>query len=250
MSGVDFLHVKEWHPLYRYSVIHPFFTLNANTLLFTWIALGILVLIALSIRPILRRKNSRIRYLLLQAIRSFISLTTQTINTFSFGHIAFVSSIFIFIFLCNTIAIFPWVEEATKDLNTTIAMGLIAFFYIQAYTIKAHGIKEYIKEYFTPIFIMFPLHIVSKISTIVSMSFRLFGNIFGSSIILHIYSAVLEQFIAFQLVGLLGFNLVMTFFFVIFEGFLQAFVFTMLTVTYLSIGLAHEGEEETGHAHE
>ena len=73
-------------------------------------------------------------------------------------------------------------EEPTQNLNTTLALAMTSFFYVQYNGIRAHGIKGYLKEYTEPFIIMAPLHIISKLASIVSMSFRLFGNIYGGAI--------------------------------------------------------------------
>ena len=89
---------------------------------------------------------------------------------------------------------------------------------------------------------MLPLNIVGKIATVVSLSFRLFGNIFGGFIIATIYLKLIEGSILAETIGMFsGVALVITLFFGLFEGFLQAFVFSMLTLTYLSIALQGEG---------
>ena len=137
-------------------------------------------------------------------------------------------------------------DEPTKDLNTTLALGIISFLYIQIYTVKAHGFKEYLKEYLTPFFLMLPLNIIGKLATIVSISFRLFGNIFGGSIISHIYLHAIQGSLLLETLGLtLGINLAILIFFGLFEGFLQAFVFAMLSLTYLSIALQGEAHEDS-----
>ena len=85
---------------------------------------------------------------------------------------------------------------------------------------------------------MLPLNLVGKLASIVSISFRLFGNIFGGSIISQIYFGSIKGSLLLETIGILsGVNIAITLFFTLFEGFLQAFVFAMLTLTYLSIGL-------------
>ncbi len=243
MKDIELLGGKQWQPLRQFGISHPFFAIDKSTVINTWITLGALFILIILARFFLRRRLSTGRYIVLSYVRSFIDLVSQSLGYFSYNHSVFVVALFTFIILCNCIAILPWVEEPTKELNTTFALGLIAFFYIQIYAIKAHGFFGYLKEYFTPFFFMFPLHVIGKISTIISMSFRLFGNIFGSATIMHIYQALLAGSPWFQIFGLLsGLNILMVSFFIIFEGCLQAFVFTMLTVTYLAIALAHDDQ--------
>jgi F-type H+-transporting ATPase subunit a len=244
MKGTELLDIKPWS-LSWLGLDHPFFNLNSTTVLHTWIILGIIAISLSLIRYFLTKKDSIVRYMVVEFVASFLDMCEQTLGSYyTFGHFAFITSIFIFILLCNIIVIVPWMEEPTKDLNTTIALGLITFIYTQIYAIKAHGFGAYIKEYFQPIFLMFPLHVLGKIASVVSIAFRLFGNIFGGAIISHIYFGAIEGSIMYETLGLLsGGNFLIVIFFGIFEGFLQAFVFTMLALTYLSIALTAEPED-------
>ena len=182
MNEFNLLSVKEhWFPLKPFGYTHPFFNLTIPTLVATWVVLTIIVLITALGRLALRAEKGRIRYLFLTGTRTFMDLCTQTLGTFQYEHFSFIFSLFIFILFCNTISIIPEMEEPTADLNTALALGIISFFYTNYYAIKKHGIKEYIREFFQPFFIMFPIHIVGKFSSIISISFRLFGNMPGVS---------------------------------------------------------------------
>lgn len=241
MKNIELLHASEWNPLSYFGIRHSLFALNENTIINTWIVLVVLTLLIFIARIAITRRSGVARYIVISYVRSFIDLCSQSFGFFSYTHTAFIIALFTFILLCNIISIIPWVEEPTIDLNTTLALGIIAFTYIQAYAIKAHGLWGYLKEYFTPFFFMFPMHVIGKLSTIVSISFRLFGNIFGGATIVTIYSAVIQSsWIAELLTLVSGLNIIIVGFFIIFEGFLQAFVFAMLTLTYLSIALAHD----------
>lgn len=241
MDGAQFLQVHAWHPLRKFNINHAFFDINKDTIIYTWMALLLLLLLIAIARFFLYKKESLVRYVTLTFIQSFTTLTKQTLGYFSAQHFYFITSLFCFIVLCNCITLIPWTDEPTKDINTTLALGIISFLYIQYFSIKAHGAKNYIKEYFSPFFVMFPLHVISKISSIISLSFRLFGNIFGGAVIATIYLSAIRGSIIFESIGLLsGLNLGIMFFFVVFEGVLQAFVFAMLTLTYLAIAIAGE----------
>lgn len=246
MEGLELFHIKEWQPFSYIGLNHSFFTINATTLINTWIALLILAICVVPIHYILTKKSSVIRFALVSSLSSFVDFTTQTLGLFSFTHFSFVASLFIFIFLCNALSLFPWLEEPTQDLNTTFALGIVTFFYIQAYAIQSQGLGHYIKEYFQPFFIMFPLHVIGKLATVISISFRLFGNIFGGATISHLYFSLIKSSVIYEIAGLLSTNLMITLFFGLFEGFLQAFVFAMLTLTYLSIALHGESGEAQG----
>ncbi len=131
-----------------------------------------------------------------------------------------------FLLMSNWIGMIPHMHEPTKDLNTPLSLGLMGFVIAHYAGIKSKGFKAYVKEYFEPIFFMMPLNVIGELAKIVSISFRLFGNIMGGSIIILVvsyltFSVLLPPFL--------------NAFFVIFVGAIQAFVFTMLTVVYISV---------------
>lgn len=235
-----------WRPLAKLGYIHPFFDIDMPVIIQTWVILLLFFIFLLPVRSWLKNKSGILRYLILTFIHSFLNLCNQTLGFFDFSHFAFITVLFLFIFICNSAAIIPWLEEPTKDLNTTLALGIISFLYVQIYAIKHEGLKKYITDYFSPFFIMLPLNIVGKLASIISISFRLFGNIFGGSMISHMHMNVIEGSLLFELLGLFtGINLVVLLFFGLFEGLLQAFVFSMLTLTYLSIALQPNDSQGT-----
>ena len=127
-------------------------------------------------------------------------------------------------------------EEPTRSVNTDLALGILVFFVVHHYGIKNKGIMSYLGDYMDPVpaklpytlfFFLNPfiyLNLIGAISNVVSHSFRLFGNMFGGYMIIAIVSTLIYH-IAIP-VGLLGF-------FGLFSGLVQAFVFTMLAVTYI-----------------
>lgn len=245
MQETNFLAAHTWQPFARFNFTHPFFSLNRETVISTWIVLAIIILLSLLTWFIKKKRTGVIKYLIVTSIQSFIDLTTQTLGHFNEKHFYFCTALFFFIALCNCITVLPWTEEPTADINTTLAMGILSFLYVQWYAIRAHGLLSYLKEYFTPVFFMFPLHLIGKLSSIISLSFRLFGNIFGGSVIARIFLNFVKGSLILETIGL-PVNLVITFFFVLFEGFLQAFVFAMLSLTYLAIAVAHHEESQIG----
>jgi F-type H+-transporting ATPase subunit a len=137
-----------------------------------------------------------------------------------------VVALFLFLVLSNWLGIIPMLDEPTKDLNTPLSLGIMGFVIAHYVGIRSKGLKAYIAEYFEPFFIMMPLNLIGELAKIVSISFRLFGNIMGGSIIILVvshltFSVVLPPFL--------------NAFFGLFVGTIQAFVFTMLTIVYISV---------------
>jgi F-type H+-transporting ATPase subunit a len=119
----------------------------------------------------------------------------------------------------------PIIRPASADLNFTLALALIAFVLFVSWGIRANGLKGYLKEtfianppYMTPL--MTPIHIVSELSRIISLSMRLFGNVFAGEILLAVMLALTFAVIP---VAFLGLEMIF--------GAVQALVFALLTLT-------------------
>jgi len=242
MGGVELAETEQWSLSSLFGFEHPFFVVNSETLLHTWAILVLLTVALLFIRWILTKKDSIGHFLAISFVNFFVNLCTNSMGYFSFAHFSFITALFTFILVCNTISIIPSLEEPTTDLNTTLALGLVSFFYTQWVAIRTHGLGSYLKDYFSPFFVMFPLNVVGKLASVMSISFRLFGNIYGGAMIAGIWFKFIEGSLLFEILGILsGLNIVLFLFFSLFEGFLQAFVFAMLSLTYLSIALQSDG---------
>ncbi|MGD8370834.1 MAG: F0F1 ATP synthase subunit A [Syntrophobacterales bacterium] len=137
-----------------------------------------------------------------------------------------ICALFIFLLLCNWIGIIPYMDEPTKDLNTTLGLGIMGFLIAHGTAIWVKGPKTYVTEYFKPIFFLMPLNVVGEFAKVVSISFRLFGNIMGGSIII-----IVVSYLAYGLI-LPPFLYA---FFGLFVGTIQAFVFTVLTLVYIAV---------------
>ncbi len=250
MDNHDMLQGHEWNGLAKLGLHHPFWTVQADVVTSTLFILLLITAASLFINRCLRNPNSLVRFVALQYVQNFRDLLKQTLNAAPHNHLAFIGSLFTFILLCNSIQVFPTFEEPTKNLNTTLALGLISFFYVQGFGIKTHGLKNYFMAFFDPFFVMFPLNVIGTLTSIISLSFRLFGNIFGGYIITALYTKMISGSVWLQTFALIsGLNLSMLVIFGLFEGVIQAFVFSMLTLTYLSIETMPPEEDEPTDSH-
>ncbi len=132
-------------------------------------------------------------------------------------------------------AVAPLIRPASADLNFTLALALIAFVLFVSWGIRANGLRGYLKEtfvanppYMTPL--MTPIHIVSELSRIISLSMRLFGNVFAGEILLAVMLALTFAIIP---VAFLGLEMIF--------GAVQALVFALLTLTYITLATAGHG---------
>lgn len=130
----------------------------------------------------------------------------------------------------------PLFRGATADLNTTFALAIISVVMTQIYAIKELGLFTHLKKYLSwnPVLLFVGLlELVSEFSKMISFSFRLFGNIFAGEVLL-----VVIAYLAPMLAPLPFFGLEL------FVGFVQALVFTMLTLVFLEIATSDHGHEE------
>lgn len=145
-------------------------------------------------------------------------------------------------------ALVPFFRSPSADLNMTLAMALLTFTIVQFAGISAHGVVGRIKHMADPWWI-FPIELVSEISRIISLSFRLFGNIFAGEVLVAVMvamsRAMLLKFYIFPLVAL---PTVFLFLEVLF-GFIQALVFALLTLIYISLAAAGHDDHDEEHAH-
>jgi len=131
------------------------------------------------------------------------------------------------IFVANMMGIIPGFESVTGNINFTLSLAIMVFLYYNYVGFKENGVAKYLGHMMGPVPalapLMFPIEVISHISRIVSLSFRLFGSIKGDDMFLMVL-LMLVPWIA-PLPG---------FFFLFAFGALQAFIFMMLTYVYIS----------------
>lgn len=145
-----------------------------------------------------------------------------------------IGTVGIFIFSCNMIGLIPGFMSPTSKLNVTIGCALVVFFYYHAQGVKAQGLK-YFKSFIGPIPVlaplMIPIEIISHFSRPVSLSMRLFCNIFAEELLILIMASIIPFFLPLPFMAV-----------AIFTSAIQAFVFVLLSCIYLSGAVAHEEE--------
>ncbi|MDA3897257.1 MAG: F0F1 ATP synthase subunit A [Desulfobacteraceae bacterium] len=214
-----------------HQLIVPFLghnmTFNLEVILMTWI-----VIIGLLVFGFLAARNKRIIPRPVQVmgelfVSQFFALSEDALDKeLGKKYGPMICALFMFLLLSDWLGMIPHLHEPTKDLNTPLSLGLMGFVIAHYAGIRAKGFKAYIKAYFEPLFFMMPLNLIGELAKVVSISFRLFGNIMGGSIIILVvshltYSILLPPFL--------------NMFFGIFIGAIQAFVFTMLTIVYIAV---------------
>lgn len=160
--------------------------------------------------------------------------------------VAAIMGISVFSSLLSLVGLFP----PTSDINITAGWAILVFILITHYKLKC-GPVHYLKGFTEPIPLFAPLNVIGEIATPVSMAFRHYGNVLSGSVIsilvaaaLRSLSAALLSWLPGALAGFplfqIGLPAVLSIYFDVFSGCLQAFIFAMLTMLYISNGFPEE----------
>jgi len=148
-------------------------------------------------------------------------------------YVPLVATIGLFVAIANLIGVIPGFEAPTAFLEMPLTLALVVFVYYNYEGIKRQGVVKYFKHFMGPVWwlywLMFPIEIVSHFSRLVSLSFRLFGNVKGDDMFLMVI-----LMLAPWLLPMIPFALLT------FMALLQAFIFMMLTTVYLGSAVAIE----------
>ena len=202
-------------------------TFNIEVILMTWIVIASLLLfgfLSTRKRGLIPHSTQIIGELFVAQLYSLTEDALDKKLAKTYGPLT--CALFMFLLLSNWLGIIPHLEEPTKDLNTPLGLGIMGFAIAHFAGIRAKGLKNYLLEYCSPIFFMAPLNIIGELAKVISISFRLFGNIMGGSIIILVVSYLSYDILLPPFLNA---------FFGLFVGTIQAFVFTMLTVVYISV---------------
>ncbi len=155
--------------------------------------------------------------------------------------VPYLGTTFIFIFAMNVIGVIPGFRSPTMTLSTTGALGITTFFMVQGYAIRTVGVLRYIRHFMGEALwlavLMFPVEAIGELARPMSLSLRLYGNIFGED-------NVIEQLMTLGGWVPVQFPMLL---FAIFTSLLQAFIFTTLSTIYIAQKVTHENEERGAH---
>lgn len=157
-------------------------------------------------------------------------------------YFSFIATIFIVILVSNLIGLIPGFLPPTEHISTTMAVGFLSFIYYNLKGCKELGVVNYLKHFAGPMWYMavliFPIEILSNCIRPISLALRLRGNMYGDHLVLSIFSKLAPPFvpIVFMILGLL-------------VCIIQAYVFTILSMVYISLATAHHDHDEHGAHH-
>jgi|GEM_PF-17885 len=243
-EGFDLEHTE--HQLNFWGVPHepwhigpgPFWELNPSTLIWTWVAMGISLLLGIvAARGADMRRPTKLQSMFEMIFEWLRGLINEVMDPKKgAGIFLLIVTYFYFILICNLMGVVPTLEAPTADNNTTFGFALITFFMIYIWGIKYKGLK-YFKHYIQPVPVFLPITLIEDLAKPLTLAFRLFGNMKGK----HIMTVALLGLITGTMYWAGGFLAsVVWLAFCIFISFIQAFVFAMLSIAYISMAVAEE----------
>lgn len=165
--------------------------------------------------------------------KAFQSLIDDVIGTEGRKFLPALATLGIFIAVANLIGLLPEMGSPTANLNVTVGCAIFIFFYYHYQGMKKHGLLGYLKTFAGPAWwlawLFFPIEIISHFSRPLSLSMRLFGNIFGEDLVIIIIASLIPFIAPLPMMA-----------FAIFTSLLQAFIFVMLSCIYLAGAMASE----------
>ncbi len=213
-----------------------------------WLFLGLLSLIVFRKRTMIPGPLQNFLEWIVEGLSNMvISILGENGRKF----VPFVGTLFIYIFCMNIMGLIPGMFSSTSKLNTTLALALCVFFYVQFTGLRNFGILGYLHHLagspksvveWCLVPLNLPLHIIGELAKPLSLSLRLFGNIAGEDMLLAIFVIMGVSLLSFTHLPI-GLPLHLPFIFLaLLTSFVQALVFSLLTTIYFSLMSHHEEE--------
>ncbi|MDP9018885.1 MAG: F0F1 ATP synthase subunit A [Candidatus Eremiobacteraeota bacterium] len=235
---------------------HPLWTLpfigqvHSDTILTTWLVMALALLFFAWVGASYRSPLVTKRQTVIEGIVNYVAdLVTSVLGEAGEGYVPFFIALFLFIFILNQFGMIPFKAlglpfggSPTGDLNTTVPYAVMIFFIIQFAGFKKHGPK-FPMHLFKPFPVLAPINILEEFARPATLAARLFFNIFVGELLFIIIASIVT---AKVMIGPVNLSLALTVvpffiqFFNFFVGTIQAFLFTLLAIVYLSLAVSED----------
>lgn len=214
---------------------------NLRIMIMTWIVMAVLIISAwFASRKIswIPKGWQNIFEMVVEFIQNMVQ---ENLGTAGLKYTYFFGSLFLFILFSNMLGLVPKLVSPTKDVSVTLGLAVIWTIWLQYMGIRENGFGNYIKHYFQPFAPFVLIHLLELVTRPLTLALRLFGNIFAGEILLE---KLTENFPVLVPCAWIAMSIVI--------GGIQAFIFTVLTVSYTGVSVSHEDNSHSGageHSH-
>ena len=221
-----------------------FKNLITQTTVTLFVVTAALIAIAYFINRNIKKRPGRFQVIVEKLINMLYGMVEETMGKHNMKFAPYIGTLFLSSIFCTLLGMTQVFRSATADISVTAAWALVTTGMVWYNNIKNFGFKAWLKGFTEPIVVMTPMNVVSEIANPVSMAFRHFGNVAGGSVLTAlIYGALgaASSLLFSWLPGVLadipflaaGIPAVLSIYFDLFSGFVQALVFSLLTMVYV-----------------
>lgn len=208
-----------------------------------WAVIGVLIKSRLSVE-----NPGKFQIVLEDLVMALVGMLDEWIGPKGRRFLPLIGALGAFIMVCNYAGLFPGLMSPTSNINVTFGCAVTVWVYYHFHGIKAQGLWPYLKHFATPpgvpvwlAPIMLPIELISHCSRVMSLTLRLFGNIFGEELVIAILGILAPWYLPIFPLPMMMLGLL--------TGGLQAFIFVLLSIIYLQGAVAVEHHDEHAHAH-
>ncbi len=202
---------------------------NFNTLIMTWITAAIVIILTVAATRKRAMVPSGLQNVMEMVIEALLGQFKSTLGPKYSQVTSVLLTMFLFIFVSNELGLLPSHEHLfspTNDLNTTVALALASSFMVHFMALKNQGFKKHFKHFFKPFVPFVIFNLLEEVTKPLTLAFRLFGNILAGEILMEVLYFLVP----------VGIPMIWLFFSIVI-GLIQAFIFTILTTSYLAPSL-------------
>ena len=204
-----------------------------------YIAMEILVLSTILAGALLLRRRLSVEtpgkyQQLMETVVEFVqNLAEEIIGHGASRYVALLGTLGLFIVICNVFGLIPTLETPTGHIQVTLGCAVSAFLYYNYQGLRQHGALGYMKTFWGPVwwlgFVLFPVELISNMFRLLSLSVRLYANMFAGKLLEEAFGAMLPVILPATMMALH-----------VFVSFVQAYIFMLLPAVYISLAVAEE----------
>lgn len=226
--------MEEMVPIYTMNLFGYPFQITLS-LVIQWIVIIIVLLLSILYSIKAKRVPGRVQSVVEILIEFLTKTVDENMGEGKRSFVPYIGSLGLYLLALNMVGLFG-IKPPTTDYSVALGLALTTFLVIQGYTIKKLGIWGYFKGYASPVPILLPINIIERIMVPISLSLRLFGNMFAATIIMEL---VYQGLNGIHFLATLGLPIPFHFYFDIFDGTIQMVIFVMLTMINIKIISEH-----------
>lgn len=202
-----------------------------STVLYSLLASALLIGLALVIRRSLTSRPTGLQMGLEMLMNEFEGMMRDMFSRDPRPYSPLVLTLALFIGVCNLMGLVPGLHAPTGDLSTTAALAIIVFFAVPFYGLRARGLHGYLSHYLEPAPFLLPIEIVTEFTRTLTLAVRLFGNVMSEELVIGVLLLLAGLLVPVPIMLLS-----------VLTSVIQAYIFAVLTVVYLSAAIRSQQE--------